>query len=296
MNTLRITIKRFVAAAVGFTSHDGTLMAAAIAYYLAVSFFPLLLVLVAVLGYVLTWTTAGQSAQEQILATLAEQASPQLSEQVGKSLAVVRDQAPTGGAAGFALLVFAAVALFSQFDYAIDRIWTTSAQRPSSWRARIARILLTRLKALAMLLGVGAFVIAVTIASVVWEGAQSAVAEQFAIGPLAQSGARIAINVSLNLLAFAVMYRFLPHVPVRWLHALGGGLVAALLWEVGRQVLAVYLFRQDFPTAYGVIGSFLAIMLWAYYAAMVVLYGAEFTRVLFDEKAAEQAPPLGSMP
>ena len=60
-------------------------------------------------------------------------------------------------------------------------------------------------------------------------------------------------------------------------------------WEIGRQVLSIYFLRLKNPTAYGVIGSFMAIMLWAYYAMLVVLFGAEYVRVRQREREIEAA-------
>ena len=56
--------------------------------------------------------------------------------------------------------------------------------------------------------------------------------------------------------------------------AFAGGALVAMLWEIGRQVLAAYVLRRNLPTAYGVIGSFMAIMLWTYSAMIVILFGA----------------------
>ena len=95
------------------------------------------------------------------------------------------------------------------------------------------------------------------------------------------------INVCLNFCAFTLIYRFVPRVNIRWAEALRGASVAAILWETGRQMLRIYLVRQGYPTAYGVIGSFLAIMLWAYYAMIVVFFGAEYTRVVREENLAQ---------
>jgi len=92
------------------------------------------------------------------------------------------------------------------------------------------------------------------------------------------------INVLLNLVAFTVIYRFVPQPKVHWRDAMRGALVAAVLWETGRQLLAVFLIHRGYPSAYGIIGSFLAIMLWAYYAMLVVFFGAEYTRVVGDQR------------
>jgi membrane protein len=94
----------------------------------------------------------------------------------------------------------------------------------------------------------------------------------------------LGINLPLNLAAFTVMYLIIPKVRIRFVDAARGGLLAAVLWEGGRLALAAYLLHLNYPSAYGVIGSFIAIMLWAYYATLVVFFGAEYVRVLWEER------------
>src|SRR4029077_11486708 len=123
MKILRILGRRLWAAHLGFQDHEGTLSAAGVAYYVAVSFFPLLLVLVAGLSSILQWTEIGQNAREELRKVIAHQASPDLAQQVERSLKVVSDEAPAGGPIGFLVLVVSAIAIFAQLDAAFDRIW-----------------------------------------------------------------------------------------------------------------------------------------------------------------------------
>jgi membrane protein len=103
------------------------------------------------------------------------------------------------------------------------------------------------------------------------------------VGAVAQRVFEPLIHIGLNIAAFTVVYRFLPKRSVRWTSAILGAVVASILWEVGRQVLAAYVVGDKLPTAYGLIGSFMAIMLWTYYAMIVVLYGAAFARISDQE-------------
>jgi membrane protein len=64
-------------------------------------------------------------------------------------------------------------------------------------------------------------------------------------------------------------------------------MLAAVLWELGRQALTAYFLHLNYPSAYGIIGSFIAVMLWAFYASVVLLFGAEYVRVLREEAAEE---------
>src|SRR3990170_2409707 len=100
MSLLRTIARRLWAGYSGFQDHEGTLAAAGIAYYVALSFFPLLLVLVAGLGWVLQWTDFGQAAQQELLTVLEQQISPDLAVQAERMLKLVSDRAFTGGRSG----------------------------------------------------------------------------------------------------------------------------------------------------------------------------------------------------
>jgi membrane protein len=198
-------------------------------------------------------------------------------------LQIVSDKAPTGGRIGFVVLLISAIATFAQLDAAFDRIWRQPLDPHETWVHWIIRLLVNRIKALAMLLGVGGFVIIAMVASMIWTGVQQAIEPAFAMPAWFEWATSLWISLLLNVLAFTLIYKVLPKPRVRWRDAIHGGIFASLLWEAGRQALATYLLRLNYPSAYGVVGSFLAVMLWAYYASLVILFGAEYVRVIEEE-------------
>src|SRR6478672_7096984 len=159
MTYLRKLGRRLWSAHLSFQDHEGTLSAAGIAYYVALSFFPLLLVLVAGLGAILQWTQVGQSAWQALRDTISHQASTDLAQQVERSLKVVSDRAPATGPIGFGVLIASAIAIFAQLDAAFDRVFRLPYDPHTSWRHWFERLVYQRLKALAMLVGVGGFII-----------------------------------------------------------------------------------------------------------------------------------------
>ena len=86
--------------------------------------------------------------------------------------------------------------------------------------------------------------------------------------------------LSANTLLFSLIYRVLPKRPVHWLDALRGGLLAALVWEIGRDVLGAFFIGMRYTTAYGAIGSFIALLLWCYYGISILFFGAEYVQIL----------------
>jgi membrane protein len=285
MKLLRNFAHRLWLAYMGFQEHEGSLAASGIAYYLALSFFPLLMVLVAGLGWALQGTDFGQNVQQQLLHAIEQQVSADLAQQVGRMLRIVSERAGTSGPIGFVVLIISAIAIFAQLDAAFDRIWRLPSDPHETWMHWIVRILVVRLKALGMLVGMGAFVIAVMIASIAASATQRAMETRFPGVLGMQWYLNLLLYIVLNFVAFTAIYKIVPRKRVGWVEAFRGALLAALLWEAGRQALAAYLLRLNYPSAYGVIGSFLAIMLWAYYASMVILYGAEYVRVLQVSKS-----------
>jgi membrane protein len=85
------------------------------------------------------------------------------------------------------------------------------------------------------------------------------------------------LSVVLFWIVLSCIYRVLPKAPVRWSDAIAGAWLAAVTWELGRQALA-YLLIGDRYSAFGLIGSFIAVMLWIYYACMVLFLGAEYVQ------------------
>ena len=94
--------------------------------------------------------------------------------------------------------------------------------------------------------------------------------------------------IAANALLFGMVYKWLPKKEVGWNEALRGGLLAAVIWELGRVILGAFLIGMQYTSAYGVIGSFIAILLWCYYGMSIVFFGAEYVQVLQRRKAERQ--------
>jgi membrane protein len=86
--------------------------------------------------------------------------------------------------------------------------------------------------------------------------------------------------VIANGTLFSFVYRWLPKKEVYWIDAIRGGLLAAFIWELGREVLGVFFIGMRYTSAYGAIGSFIAILLWCYYGISILFFGAEYVQVL----------------
>ena len=78
---------------------------------------------------------------------------------------------------------------------------------------------------------------------------------------------------------FAMLFRFLPDVRLRWRDVTTGAVVTAVLFTIGQQVIGLYLGQSTIASSYGAAGSMMVLLLWVYYSCQILLFGAEFTRV-----------------
>ncbi|QDT54844.1 hypothetical protein Pan44_28820 [Caulifigura coniformis] len=265
---------------------DGPLMSAAVAYYLGLSIFPLLVTLISGVGLVLTYTRFGQDAEQQVLRLIAEQASPALEAQVRTILEQVRNRSDIGGSLGLIGILIAAIAGFTQFERALDHIWNVEPPKDKGIFAAVWHTVIERGVAFLMLLASGLLVIAVFIANMVIGGLEEFLRHQVGIPSLPGAQIRFATSLTINTSIFTLLFRLLTPVRVTWRDALRAGLFTAAGWELGRVLLGALVIGTKYTDAYGLIGSFLAVLLWCYYAIAFVFLGAEYLKVTMAPQAA----------
>jgi membrane protein len=86
------------------------------------------------------------------------------------------------------------------------------------------------------------------------------------------------LSLAITMALFALVYKYVPQKKMEWSDVWAGALVAAALFNIGKRVIGFYLGKSAFASVYGAAGSLLILLLWAYYSAQIVLFGAEFTK------------------
>jgi membrane protein len=276
----------------GWQDDDGALLAAAMAYYALLSLFPLLLILLSLLGYVLRFSSEAQDAQRYLLELLAQNTSAAVAGHVENVLAEVRVKAAVGGPLGMLVLLLAAIGIFAQFERAFDRIWKVEGSGPKGVVAAIRNALFRRLRAFLMLSVVGLLVIAAFVGSAIHSTIRSLAAD-LPQGAMLWRPVEILLSVGVIWLLFTLIYKALPRARVPWIQAAQGAALAALLWEVSRQVLAAVVIGERY-SAYGIVGSIIVLLFWVYLASSILFLGAEFVRagcVSCDDKTQDRVFP-----
>jgi membrane protein len=267
---------------------DAAELAAATSYYMALSFFPLLLLLLSVAGFVFRFTGWGQGTQQWLLTMLADQAAPSLANQVQVALSSLESRAILTGPVGLITLLLASIGVFVYIDNAFDRIWNLPPEKSSNFFDFIRRFLTHRLRAFLYMLGLGLLITACFLVNMSLSTIQTLTEDTLPLPSRVWSLLTVAIAVATNWLLFTLLYKIIPKAPVRWLDAAGGGLWASIVWEIGRRILAAIVIGSNY-SIYGVVGAFIAIMLWVYYAAATVFFGAEYVQILCKKRLKTKA-------
>jgi membrane protein len=108
--------------------------------------------------------------------------------------------------------------------------------------------------------------------------------------PLVWSGVSMLVSLTVTTGLFALLFRFLPDVRLKWRDVMTGALATAVLFTIGQLLIGLYLGQSSMASSYGAAGSVMILLLWVYYSCQIVLFGAEFTRVYAQRHGTKPAP------
>ena len=262
------TARLFGRAFEGWTDDGAPSMGAALAFYTLVSLAPVMVIVIAVVGFAI-----GHEAAEELL---LRQLSGLLGETGAQGVKSVLDAtAPQRGgwiatATSVAIMVAGATTVFAELRLDLDRIWKQRAPRSTSfWRLLRSRVL-----SFGMVVAIG-FLLLV---SLVVSAALSFVTGLFGATELLLRFGEFATSMLVTTGLFALTYKVLPTARIPWRDVWPGAVVTAFLFWIGKYLIGLYLGRSALASSYGAAGTLVVAIMWVYYSAQVFFYGAEFTR------------------
>jgi len=264
--------------------------AAALAFFTAFSIAPVMIVAVAVVGLIL----GPRAAEGRLFEQLSEVVGPEAAGAV--QTAVINSQIDQAGwwptVAGLAAIVLGATTVFAQMQQSLNAIWGV-APRPG--RAGVVRFAIARVLSLTVVLAIG-FVLLVSLALSVALRAVIAFADQWLPVPgWTMIGVEFVLSITVVTLLFAAIFKVLPDVVLSLKDVLLGGLVTALLFWVGRALIAMYLANTATASAYGAAGSLALLLLWVNYSSLILLFGAAYTRAHLEARGGRVRPRNGAV-
>lgn len=255
----------------GWFAHQAARTGAALAFYTVFSLAPVLLLSIAIAGFFFGTT----AASGEIIAQIAQMVGPAAAEAVRSVL--VHASRPGAGVlpaiVSIVTLVLGANTALAELKSGLDQIWEV----PPSKRQGLWYLVRTRLLTVGMILALGFLLLVSLVLSAALAALQRLSHGEHLAG-LVLDWVNWIVSLALVTALFATIYKLLPGVRIAWRDVAIGAVVTALLFTLGKFAIGAYIGNSGIASAYGAAGSVIVVLLWVYYSAQILLFGAEFTR------------------
>jgi membrane protein len=258
-------------------------LAASLAYYTLISLAPLLVIVVAIAGIVLGET----AAQGQLVAQVRDYVGPAGGTVIQSLVKQAQQPGVTtlAGALSLGVLLFGATGALMELKDALNTVWDV----PPRQSGGLLGLVKDRLFPLLLLLGIGLFLLVAVLATAVMAMVTHFVSGLLPVPAWVLHAANFAVSFALVTLVFAILYDVLPERRIPWSDVWVGAAFTSLLFTAGKTLLSLYLSHSSVGSPYGAAGSVVVFVVWVYYSALLVLFGAEFTRIYSRRRGSRVA-------
>lgn len=286
-HTVKVTFSEFL-------EDDCMSMAAALSFYTMFSLPPLLLIVVTLVYSVFPFSR--EQVSEEVVNQINATVGSQTGEQIVAMLKNADHTGPTTMATilGIGILVFAATSVLAQLQYSMNVAWQV---QPDPDQGGLKNFILKRVLSLAMLIAIAFLLLVSLVVSTALEAFHGAI-QQWLVSSVATyllRAANIATSFLVITFLFGAVYKVLPDARITWRDVSVGSVVSTLLFIIGKFLISFYLARSNIGSTYGAASALAVILIWVYYASLIVFLGAEFTQVWARRHGTGLRPARGAV-
>jgi membrane protein len=277
----------------GWREDNATRLAAALAYYTTFSLAPLLVVVISIAGLV-----GGQEAtRNQAMGQIEDLIGEEGREFVGEMI-VSASRESTGLAAtiaGTLTLLFGAMGVFGELQNALNTIWEVKPPPAKGFIDGLKRFVFGRLLSFAMVLGIGFLLLASLVISAAISTLGEFIGDTRPLNEIPLQILNFILSFGVITFLFAMIFKFLPDARIAWRDVWSGAAVTSALFNLGKFAIGFYLGRSEIGNAFGAAGSLAILLIWIYYSAQILFFGAEFTQVYANRYGSRITPEKDSV-
>ena len=269
----------------GFMDDRIAKLSGALAYYTLFSIAPLLLLIISLCSLFL-----GKEAIEgEVFATLSGFLGADAAAQIQEIIrnATISDKSTMAATIGVITLLVGATTVFAEIQDSINTIWHIKPQPKKGW----LKMLKNRFLSFSIIISLG-FILVVSLAlSSLIDGFFQYLQERYPdVAVIFFYIVNQLFTLGITTLIFGVVFKVLPDAKIRWKDVLAGPVVTAVLFMIGKFGISLYISKSDVGSTYGAAASLVILLLWAYYSAMILYFGAEFTKAYALRYGSEILP------
>jgi membrane protein len=265
-------------------------LAAALAYYTIFSIAPLLLVVLAIAGLIF----GKEAAEGQIIGQIQQTVGETSAKAIQEMLANARhpSQGTLATIIGAVTLLLGAGGVFGALQDALNTIWGVTPKPDAGYMKMIK----DRFLSFTMVLGLGFLLIVSLVISAVLSAITKFVGNAVPGAPWLWETLNTVVSLGVFTTLFAMMFKILPDAKIKWSDVGVGAFLTAIMFTLGKFGIGIYLGRGSVGSAYGAAGSLVVLLLWIYYSAQILFFGAEFTKVYAKRHGSKIEPVPGAVP
>ena len=260
---------------------NATVLGAALAFYTLFSLAPLLIILTVVVGFFL----GREAVQADLVARMAEYVGPDNAHNV---MSIIQKTYRPGSSLvatliALGLMLFGSSTIFFMLRNALNQMWGFTESAAGFWP-----MVKDRGKAFLVVLLVGLLIFLSIILKSLLAAFYSRLSDLLIVPGIVIDLVDHGLSIVFLTALFTILFKVLPSERVSWGFAARGAIVSSLLFSVGNVFLGLYLTRQSIASAYGAAGSLVVLLIWVFYSAQIIFFGAEFTQV-YSRQAGKEA-------
>lgn len=274
-----------------WSNDNAARLAAALAFYTILSIAPLIIICTALAGFIFGEEAASGRLVDELRGLLGDAGA----EVARTALMSSADKPRTGILAtlfGVASLLFGASGVFGELQSALNTIWNV---RPKPGRG-VWRTLKDRFLSFGMVLVVGFLLLVSLIVSTALAAVGDFIGQASSLGPYLLQIVNFCLSLGGVTALFAMIYKVLPDVKIAWRDVWIGAIMTSILFTIGKLLIGLYLGNASIAGPFGAAGSLVVFVVWIYYSAIIVFYGAELTQVTMKELGRAIEPAEGAQP
>lgn len=261
---------------------------AVLAYYTIFSLPGLLVIIINVAGYFFGKQDVTDQLASEVQGIIGAETATYIQNVIAN--ASQSKQSLWASIGGIAALLFGATGVFYNVQQIFNKIWEVKAVPKA--KAKFFQMLRDRLFSFGLILVVGFLMLISLVVSAGLSAVSTWVARNLSASLMIVFNLLdFLVSISIIMVLFAAMFKYLPDVKVRWNDVWLGALVTTILFVIAKYLLGLYFGKSEPGSAYGAAGSVILIMLWVSYSGLILLFGAEFTRV-WSRKLGHKPEPV----
>ena len=269
----------------GFSEDKVPKLSGSLAYYTVFSLAPMFVIIIFVAGLVLGQEAAQGQIETQLTSFIGADAASQIQDMIKN--AAIQDKGGMALVIGILVLLIGATTVFGEIQDSINQIWGLKTNPKKG----MISLVMSRLMSFGMIATLGFLLLVSLMATAVVESLMGRLKAVFPDGAVVLIYiANLVLTLAVVTVLFAIIFKVLPDAKITWKAVWPGAITTALLFMIGKFLISFYIAKSEIGSTYGAAGSLAILLVWIYYSAMILYFGAEFTKAWAVQHHADIRP------